>query len=201
MFWSCFSASVLYHVDFMHIYVKLLTAATSVLLMMMLALSYPTRSAAQIPSGGEESLKKFLQKYDGNSTFGTERTTRYAAAFVDLKDDGKQEVIVYLIGPNWCGSGGCSALILAPLGESYKVITRTTVTQLPIHVLATRTNGWHDLGVWVQGGGIQPGYEARLRFNGKKYPSNPTVPPAQKLGSKVEGREVIAADAKGTPLY
>ena len=93
------------------------------------------QATAQSTSGSEESLKKFLQNSEGNSTFGAERSTRYAAAFVDLKDDGKQEVIVYLIGPNWCGSGGCSALILAPLGESYKVITRTTVTQLPIRVL------------------------------------------------------------------
>ena len=158
-------------------------------------------ATAQSTSGSEENLKKFLQKYEGNPSSAAERTTRYAAAFVDLRNDGTQEVIVYLMGPAWCGNGGCSSLVLAPQGESYKVITKTTVTQLPIRVLSTKTNGWHDLGVWVQGGGIQPGYEARLRFNGKKYPGNPTVPPAQKLKNKVEGKEVIPAQAKGTPLY
>jgi len=81
------------------------------------------------------------------------------------------------------------------------LITPTRRTQLPIRVLSTKTNGWHDLGVGVAGGGIQPGYEARLRFDGRTYPSNPTVPPAQELKAKVEGKIVIPADATGTPLY
>jgi hypothetical protein len=155
----------------------------------------------------EVSLKKFLQNHEGNQTSAYERTTRYSAAFVDLRDDGRREVIVYLIDRSRCGSGGCSTLILLPVGSSYKVITRTTVTQLPIRILSTKTNGWHDLGVWVQGGGIQPGYEARLAFNGKKYPSNPSVPrnpsvpPAQPVRKKVEGRVLIPVKAEGLPLY
>jgi hypothetical protein len=159
------------------------------------------QSMARDHSGREENLKRFLQNYDGHPISASERSTRYAAAFVDLKDDGTQEVIVYLIGHSWCGSGGCSSLILAAKGSSFKVITKTTVTQLPIRVLFTKTNGWHDLGVEVGGGGIQPGYEAKLRFNGKKYPSNPSVPPAQRLRKKAEGKVVISAETKGTPLY
>lgn len=156
---------------------------------------------AHSDSARKESLKRFLQSYDGNPSSPQERTTRYAAAFVDLKDDGTQEAIVYLIGPGWCGSGGCSSLILAPNGATFKVITRTTVTQLPIRVLPEKTNGWHDLGVGVGGGGIRAGYEARLRFNSKKYPSNPTVPPSQRLPKKVEGEVIIPSDTKGVPLY
>jgi hypothetical protein len=128
-----------------------------------------------------------------------EGTTRYSAAFIDLNDDGKDEVIVYLIDEKWCGSGGCSALILAYQDSSYRLITKTTVTQLPIRVLSTKTDGWHDLGVWVQGGGIQPGHEARLRFNSKKYPSNPSLP--ARLQQKVGGKVVIPAKTQGTPLY
>ena len=158
------------------------------------------QSTGQNSSAMEASLKKFLQNYEGKPAAGDERAT-YSAAFIDLKDDGTQEAIVYLIGPRWCGSGGCSTLILTPQGSSYRVITKTTVTQPPIRVLSTKTNGWHDLGVWVQGGGIQPGYEARLRFNGRKYPSNPSVPPAQRLRKKVEGRVVVPDNNSGTPLY
>lgn len=168
---------------------------------MLLAAGCLAQSTAQNPAGSEESLKKFLQNYQGNPASAEERATRYFSARDDLKDDGVQEVIVYLMGARWCGSGGCSCLVLAPQGASYKIVTKTTVTQLPIRVLSTRTNGWHDLGVWVQGGGIQPGYEARLRFNGRKYPSNPSAPPAQKLGKNAEGKIVIPADATGTPLW
>jgi hypothetical protein len=161
----------------------------------------PHEAASRSSSVEIENLKKFLREYEGNSVSAEEKTTRYAAGFVDLKDDGKQEAIVYFIGAKWCGSGGCSCLILAPDGSSYKVITKTTVTQLPIRVLPTKTNGWHDLAVAVAGGGIQPGYEARLKFNGTTYPSNPTVPPAEELRTKVEGKTVIPADATGTALY
>jgi hypothetical protein len=159
------------------------------------------QSTARGPSNREESLKKFLRNYEGNPTSASERTTRYSAAFVhlkddDLKDDGRAQVIVYLLSPDWCGSGGCSVLILAPAGESYKIVTRTTITRPPIRVLSTKTNGWHDLGVGVGGGGILRGYEARLRFNGKKYPSNPTVPPAQRLQKNAEGKVVISDDTK-----
>ncbi|HTD23958.1 MAG TPA: hypothetical protein VK738_14975 [Terriglobales bacterium] len=147
-------------------------------------------ACAQSAPARADNLKRFLQKYDGNPSSPSERTTRYAVAFADLRDNGTEEAIVYLIGPNWCGSGGCAALILAPSGSSFKVITKTSVTQLPILVLPEKTNGWHDLGVGVAGG-ASPGYEARLRYNGKKYPGNPTVLPAQRLSKKAGGKVVI----------
>ena len=151
------------------------------------------RATAQAPSAREESLTKFLQNYEGNPASANEMTTRYSVAFVDLNDDGITEALVYLSGPEWCGSGGCSLLILRSDGPSWKVITQTTVTQLPIRVLSAKANGWHDVTVWVRGGGIQPGYEARLRFNGRKYPGNPSVLPAQKLRTNAEGKVVIPA--------
>jgi hypothetical protein len=43
----------------------------------------------------------------------------------------------------------------------------------------------------VQGGGIQPGYEAKLSFNGKTYPKNPSVPPAQRLTQQAVGKVVV----------
>jgi len=177
------------------------TAVAILTLCILLVAGCLAHARAQSASTREESLKKFLQSYEGNPGSPHERTTRYAAAFADLKGDGTQEAIVYLIGSRWCGGGGCSSLILAPNGSSFKVITSTTVTQLPIRILSEKTNGRHDLGVGVGGGGIRPGYEARLRFNSKKYPSNPTVAPSQRLPKKVKGEVIIPSDTKGVPLY
>lgn len=123
------------------------------------------------------------------------------SAFVDLKDDGVQEVIVYFVSNKWCGSGGCTALILAPEGSSYKVVTKITVTRLPIRVLATKSNGWHDIAIPVHGGGIVHAYEANLSFDGEKYPSNPTVPPAKPLIGNVPGTVVISDATEGKSLY
>jgi hypothetical protein len=58
-----------------------------------------------------------------------------------------------------------------------------------------------DIGVWVQGGGIQPGYEAVLRFNAHEYPKNPSVPPARRPRGYVKADIVIPVNAKGTAFY
>jgi hypothetical protein len=157
-------------------------------------------STVQDRANREKSLKKFLEHFVDGPT-DKDKNTRDSVAFVDLRDDGTQQVIVYLISRDWCGSGGCSCFILQPQGSSFRIITRTTVTQLPIRVLSAKTNGWHDLGVGVGGGGNLEGYEARLRFNGRKYPSNPSVSPAQKLRNAPEGKIVIPDNARGTLLY
>jgi hypothetical protein len=157
------------------------------------------RAQQQTVPSADQALKKFLSTYLSRADSGPD-DTRYASAFVALRGREANEVIVYLTGRQWCGSGGCTALVLVPQGSSYKVNTRMTVAQLPIRVLASRSNGWHDLGVWVQGGGIQPGYEAQLRFNGRKYPGNPTVPPARRLESGVVGQVAIPSTAEGLPL-
>ncbi|HXB75255.1 MAG TPA: hypothetical protein VNY05_43885 [Candidatus Acidoferrales bacterium] len=134
-------------------------------------------------------------------TLFEDQTARYAAAFQDLDGDGKPEAIVYLAGRDWCGTGGCHTVILSYVGESWKVITRVSITRPPIRLLKSKSNGWYDLGVWVQGGGIQPGYEAQLRFDGEMYPENPSVPPAKQLGSNLPGTVMISASQTLTPLY
>jgi hypothetical protein len=101
--------------------------------------------------------KKFLQGYVGVPT-DENKTTRYSAAFVDLRGDGTQEIIVYLTSKAWCGTGGCTTLILAPEGPSYRVVTRITVTRPPIRILDAKSNGRHDIGVQVRGGGTQYGF-------------------------------------------
>lgn len=83
-------------------------------------------------------------------------------------------------------------LSLTPSG--YRRVTNISITQAPIRVLPTVTHGWHDLGVLVVGGGIIPGYEARLRFDGHSYPSNPSIPPAIRLKTVI-GKQVIGTQA------
>lgn len=154
---------------------------------------------AQPPA--ETSLRTFLQSYLRTNASDYDKTTRYVDASVDLNGDGVPEVIVYLNGTAWCGSGGCTMLILAPEKSTFRVITRTTITRPPIGVLKSKSQGWHDLSVWVRGGGILPGYQARLRFDGQKYPSNPAVPPAEHLPKGALGTVVISGTEEGTLLH
>lgn len=71
-------------------------------------------------------------------------------------------------------------MILEPVGSTFKVLGSVTIVQLPIRVLDSTKDGRPDIGVTVQGGGLVGGYEAVLSFNGERYPSNPSMPPAQK---------------------
>lgn len=158
------------------------------------------QSAAPSPAV-ENSLRSFLQNYDDVHVGERDRTTRYFAAFVDLNGDGVPEVIVYLSGGGWCGSGGCFTLVLARSDSSFRVVARITVTRPPIRVLASSSHGWRDIVVWVRGGGILKAYEAELRFDGKTYPNSPVVPPAVHLTRKAAGRIVIPASQEGTLLY
>jgi len=177
----------------------LIVAASSTLL----APAGFAQSQDQSSSGQDDGLKKFLRQYLGepNPPFGQLGATRYSSVLVDLKEDGTKEVIVYLSGRMWCGREGCRMLILSPEGASYRVVTETTITRLPIRMLATKSNGRHDISVVVAGGGIQPGFEAVLSFDGKTYPSNPSTPPARRLDGKAEGKIVMPVTAEGTPLF
>jgi hypothetical protein len=153
----------------------------------------PAHLGAETPSR-DEVLKDFLQNYLEISTQNDDRSTKYLYAFVDLDGDGLDEAIVYVTDQEWCGSGGCTTLILAPEGSWFRVITKITITHPPIRILPIKTNGWFDISVWVQGEGIQPGYEAELCFDGETYPTNPSVPPAKRLKKNQErkGKAVIA---------
>ena len=97
----------------------------------------------------------------------------YAIVFSDLNDDHQQEAIVHLNDRNFCGSGGCTTLVLTPTDAGWHMIGRMTVSSLPIYRLPYHHNGWFDLGVFVRGGGAQPGVRA-VRFDRGRYLSNPS---------------------------
>jgi len=143
-------------------------------------------SGAAAPSGvtgrASDPVAAFVER--------TLHFAKYKRAEADLNSDGRLETFVYVTDRNYCGSGGCKLVILSPQGRSFRVVMRTTVTKLPIRLLPTSTRGWRDVGVTVQGGGIIRPYVARLRFNGRGYPSNPTVPPAVPL-KRPSGRVLI----------
>lgn len=110
---------------------------------------------------------------------------RYGVALADLDSDGTQEALIYAIASkeggdsaDFCGSGGCTLFVLSLHGNGYRAVSRITVAKPPVRVLNARTNGWHDMSVTVCGGGITRCYDAYLRFDGHKYPTNPSVMPS-----------------------
>lgn len=90
----------------------------------------------------------------------------------DLNGDSKKEIFVGLIGPYFCGSGGCTVLLLDNQGNR---IDTFTVVDYPIVIDSQKSNGWDNL--FMMSGGK---YHI-MKFNGKKYPSNPSVEPVLDL--------------------
>jgi len=87
---------------------------------------------------------------------------------IDLNGDGNEEIFVRLLSSYFCGSGGCTFLLLDKYGE---IITRFTVTRAPFWVEPTKENGWSvillkDAGVFKE-----------VVYDNGKYPGNPSLLP------------------------
>ncbi len=151
------------------------------------------QTGQQSNSEQEESLRRFLQDY--LKDMPEDRTTRYSSAPVDLSGHQKREVIAYITGRSWCGSGGCTMLILTTEDSHYRVVAKVAIVRPPIRLLPTKSHGWHDLSVQAQGGGIVRSYDVKLSFTGRSYLRNPSAPPAP------PGELLIPSGAEGKPLY
>lgn len=93
----------------------------------------------------------------------------YEHAFVDLNDDGMDDAIVLLRGMQWCGSGGCTLLVLRGDGRDYTVISRSTVASAPVRIAESMSHGWRDIIVYSDG------EEKLMQFDGSGYPLNPSM--------------------------
>ncbi len=157
------------------------------------------QAAAESPVS-ETSLRNFLRWYLRIAACSEDLTTKYSASWVDLNGDGSREAVVYITGRKWCGSGGCTMLVLTREKAGYRVVTKIPITRPPIRVLSETSHGWRKIGVWMEGGGIQPGYEAELRFDGRTYQLVASIPPAGRLANKTEGEVVVSSAQEGKPL-
>lgn len=84
----------------------------------------------------------------------------------DLNGDSKKEILVGLIGSYFCGSGGCTQYILDNQGN---VVSKFSVSDYPVIIDSNATNNWKNLIIY-SGGKIR-----LVKFNGKTYPSNPSI--------------------------
>jgi len=86
---------------------------------------------------------------------------------IDINNDGKDEYFVRFMSSYFCGTGGCTILLL---DHESNIITKFTVMDPPIFV-EKGTQGWGT--ILVRSGGELK----ELKFNNGKYPSNPSVLP------------------------
>lgn len=90
----------------------------------------------------------------------------------DMNDDEKKEIWVAHTGPYFCGTGGCTLLLLNPEGQA---ITTFTVSETPVVIATESNNGWRN--IFISHGGKY----RLLKYDGKSYPSNPSLIEASSL--------------------
>lgn len=166
-------------------------------MMLFLLVSCSSSTTAQ-PSLDEEVARDTIKTLLKGRIAENDKSIMVSNSFVDLNGDNENEVVVYAFGDTICGSGGCNVYILERKGSQYRQVTKLTISRPPIRVFTDRSMGWANLSVWVQGGGITPGYEALLRFDGETYPSNPSLEPRAEPRS---GRVIIHSLSPAKPLY
>lgn len=133
-----------------------------------------TEVAATSPARAEaeEAIRIFLLK-----EYPDAGKIMYALAWRDLNADGAEEAVVYLAGPYFCGTGGCSLLILTQAGPMWSKAGYVSTSRTPVTVLDSQSSGWNDLTVHIAGGG-GPSGTVVLKYDGKAYPGNASIEPA-----------------------
>jgi hypothetical protein len=154
----------------------------------------------QLPSS-DDRLKSALQSYLQDKLVPEFEPTNYNFAFVDLAGRGKREAVVYVSGRGWCGTGGCRMLVLTQAGSSYKVIAKIPTVRPPIRVLESKSHGWRDLSVWIQGGGILQGYEEKVKFDGNTYSKDSPQTDEERPVRRLQGKIILSGKEREVQLY
>lgn len=123
----------------------------------------------------------------------------YVHGRTDLDGDGRQDVLVYLMGPYVCGTGGCTLLVFRQEARGYRLVSSFPTSRLPVIVPAAGRSRWRDL--WrMQSGGGAPATWVREVFDGRGYRSKELIPAA---GGPPVGTAVLSGNpslAEGAPL-
>ena len=157
----------------------------------------PAASATKADAALEDAIRAVFPDYRAAAVDGLP-TARYLASRRDLNGDGADEVIVYLMGPFFCGTGGCNLLVFAQGETGYREIANAGTARPPVSIVKAGMNGYADL--WYeQSGGGGPTEYVQLAFQDGRYGALSRAPASEVPASEV----VIAGDAdysQGTEL-
>jgi len=153
--------------------------------------------AASQPSAGvslNESFAGFLAQHFAASRESAPDAS-YLEAWHDLNGDGREEVLVYMNAPIWCGPHSCDLFVFTPTRDGWRLAFEISIAAPPISVLERRTNGWNDLNVYVSTS-LMPGEQTRLSYDGQNYVSS-----RRRLAGPNDGRPLILRDTPSQPLF
>lgn len=114
--------------------------------------------------------------------FATATTT---TEWVDVNGDSRPDALVYLEGTAWCGSGGCTLLVMEAIAPEdvaelgwFRPAAEISLVHAPVLVTEATNEGWSDLVVETGAG-----ERYRLSFDGETYPLSPADGTPESPGS------------------
>jgi hypothetical protein len=141
-----------------------------------------------------ERLLKSVADYEKSRAGSDPRPSQYMYTFVRLSSENRPEAVVFLQGEGWCGTGGCTTLVLARNDSGYKIISHIPATPLPIRLLKAKSHGWHNLAVWTPTDGVF--HEELLVFDGARY----WWSSSDVKNRHEEGKVILSSKDKEAPL-
>jgi len=128
---------------------------------------------------GRDGRAAILQAMDAGARRSLSQSpgeNRAVVARTDLNGDGRPELLAYLMGPYFCGSGGCTLQLFTPGKGGWRLLQSWTITRLPLVVAPSKSHGWQDIWRSESGGGA-PASVVRERFDGRRYRPAERRPP------------------------
>lgn len=146
----------------------------------------------------DDNLAKKVKHYL-NTTFLTEGDLRaitedqrkFQLYKIDLNNDGKQEIFVNFITPYFCGTGGCTLLLL---DNDLELITKFSPAR-NLYVEKMTQNGWSVLLTKTEG------KWRHLIYKNGTYPSNPTIVEATNESPSKQSVILFDDDVKKSKTY
>ncbi|MDW2203849.1 DUF333 domain-containing protein [Vibrio sp. 1636] len=110
----------------------------------------------------------------------------YQSKAIDFNGDSCPDFLILMnYESGYCGNAGCSLVALLCEDETLRFISNTPIVNEPIYLSKLTSFGMRDIIVRKSGGGY-PSSDARLKFDGVKYPENDSRDSATILTSDKE---------------
>lgn len=134
---------------------------------------------AQVPPALQSAVTAVTAKEGDNAP-------QFKHAMADLDGDGIADAVVLLTGPTWCGSGGCTLAVFHGTKGGFTLVSRSTLSREPVRVSPLVSHGWKTIVVDTRGSG-----DVLLRYDGKRYPGNPSSQPKATAAQAKAAQTVI----------
>lgn len=134
--------------------------------------------------------KEYLTEADLRAISEDDR--KFQLQEIDLNNNGKNEIFVNFMTPYFCGTGGCSILLL---NDKIEPITKFTVTRTPIYAEENVENGWRVLLTQSEG------KWRKLIYKDESYPTNPSMVETTKEAASNDAEVIFGEGNENMKTY